>query len=196
MKRLMMVAFAPAFALGACGGGHEAGTSGNEAMGNVAPMDVQNGAGAGDNAMLTGEAGSPAQAFADAAGASDFYEIEAGKLAQEKAQSPALKDFGKMMVENHTASTEKLKAAGAKADPAIVPNPALTAEQEANLATLRAATGTAFDDAYKGQQIAAHQQALSLIQGYAATGEVPSIKAWASETQKVVQGHLDKIKTL
>jgi putative membrane protein len=191
--QFLLLGLAPALALGACGGADNATTT-NTTVENMGAMDATMDANATDNAMMTGEAASPAQAFANEAGASDFYEIEAGKLAQEKAQAQGLKDFGKMMVDHHSMSTEKLKAAGAKASPAIVPNPVLNAEQEANLAALRAAEGAAFDTAYKTQQVAAHEKALALMQGYAATGEVPELKAFAGETQKVVQEHLTKIK--
>lgn len=182
----------PAFALGACGGqGNETVTT----VDNIVASDTSMANDMDANAMAATMA-SPAQAFADAAGASDYYEVEAGKLAQEKASSQALKDFGGMMVTGHTESTEKLKAAGAAASPAITPNAVLNAEQEANLATLRSATGADFDAAYKTQQIAAHEKALAAIQDYAVNGDVPEIKAWAADTAKVVQMHLDKIKSL
>lgn len=190
--------FAPALLLAACGGGE---TGSNAAADNVTAADVTgdgnflDNAAAG-NAMTTDAAISPGQKFANDVGASDWYEIEAGKLAQEKAQAQALKDFGKMMVEHHTMSTDKLKAAGAKADPAIVPNPALTAEQEANLAALRTAEGAAFDTAYKTQQVAAHEMALGIVKAYAASGDVAPLKAFAGEATKVVETHLAKIKSL
>ncbi len=183
----------PAFALGACGG--TANNSTTTTVDNVATVDAlaPDNTTMDDNAMMAAPASS-GQRFADAAGASDYYEVEAGKLAQEKATSQALKDFGGMMVTAHTDSTEKLKAAGAKANPAITPNPVLTAEQEANLAALRDASGAAFDTAYKTQQVAAHEKALAAIKDYAANGDVPELKAWAGDTAKVVQMHLDKIK--
>ncbi|HEX8303211.1 DUF4142 domain-containing protein [Sphingomonas sp.] len=192
--KLIALSLAPIFALGACAGGGDAGntTAGNTTVTDTA-MPAENGM-MGGNAMQTGMPASPGQAFADTAGASDWYEIEAGKLAQEKATTPALKDFGQMMVKGHTASTEKLKAAGAKANPAITPNPALTAEQEANLAALRAAEGTAFDAAYKMQQVAAHEKTLAAVKDYAEGGDVPELKAFAAEMSKVVKMHLDKIK--
>jgi putative membrane protein len=186
--KLMAIGLAPILALGACGG--DKNTTNLTTMESPVPMDNL----AMDNAMMTGEAASPGQAFANTAGASDWYEVEAGKLAQEKATSQALKDFGAMMEKAHTDTTEKLKAAAAKANPAITPNPALNAEQEANLATLRDATGADFDTAYKAQQVAAHEKALAAMKDYAANGDVPELKAFASETSKAVQMHLDKIK--
>lgn len=180
---------APALVLTACGGNSSTTTNVTTMESPVPVETVEPG-----NAMMTGQPISAGQAFADTAGASDWFEVEAGKLAKEKATTPALKDFGAMMEKGHTESTAKLKAVGAKLTPAIVPNPALNAEQEANLATLRDATGADFDNAYKSQQVTAHEKALAAMKDYAANGTVPELKKFAADTSKVVQMHLDKIK--
>ncbi|MDT8758713.1 DUF4142 domain-containing protein [Sphingomonas psychrotolerans] len=197
MKKLHLVlGLAPALALAACGGNETANTTTTTDTTVDNSTELPADANAADNVVAADAAASPGQKFANDVGASDYYEIEAGKLAQEKAQAQGLKDFGKLMVEHHTASTEKLKGAGAKASPAITPNPALTVEQEANLEALRKAEGAAFDTAYKTQQVAAHEKALTLVKGYAADGDVPELKKFAGEAEKIVQAHLSKIKGL
>jgi len=193
-KHHLILGFAPALALAACGG-NETTTTNATTTDNVSALDLPADTNLADNAAIADAALSPAQKFANEVGASDYYEIEAGKLAQEKAQAQKLKDFGKLMVEHHTASTDKLKAAAAKASPAITPSPVLTAEQEANLAALRAADGAAFDAAYKTQQIAAHEKALAEVKDYAA-GTDPVFKGFAADAQKLILVHLTKIKSL
>ncbi|MET0307421.1 MAG: DUF4142 domain-containing protein [Sphingomonas sp.] len=195
-KNLWMLGLAPALALGACGGGNTDSPVTN-ATPDDATMNIPADENMSDNAMGNmAMPVSPAQTFADAAGASDYYEVQAGKLAEDKATAQGLKDFGKMMVANHTDSTEKLKAAGGKASPAITPNPVLNAEQEANLAALKQADGADFDAKYKAQQIAAHEKALAAMKDYAASGDVPELKKFASDTVKVVEAHLAKIKAM
>lgn len=193
-QKLMALGLVSALALSACAGSSDNTTGATDNMTAADTMMPADNTAMGDNAMMAGVPASAGQAFADTAGASDYYEVEAGKLAQEKATSQALKDFGGMMVKGHTDSTEKLKAAGAKANPAIMPNPALSAEQEANLAALRTAEGAAFDTAYKTQQVVAHEKTLAVMTDYASNGDVPELKAFASATSKVVKMHLDKIK--
>ncbi|GAA0437907.1 MULTISPECIES: DUF4142 domain-containing protein [Sphingomonas] len=150
----------------------------------------------GNEAATTGNAADAAaltaQSFANTMAASDTFEIESAKIAQDKATAPALKQFAAQMVKDHTASTAKLKTAAASAN--VTPAPALTAEQNANLEALRAASGAEFDNVYKQQQVAAHQQALSALQGYAANGEAASLKTFASNTAKVVEGHLKEVQ--
>ncbi|MCD2322679.1 DUF4142 domain-containing protein [Sphingomonas sp. IC-56] len=200
MKKILTLGLLPALALAACNGGTTENGTANTSDTGVAnaglATDTMTPGNEADNALMTGEAATPSQKFANDVGASDFFEIQSGKMAQEKAQNQALKDFGGMIVQHHTESTQKLTAAGAKAEPAIVPNPALNAEQEANLAALEKAEGAAFDTLFKQQQAIAHEKALTLLKGYESSGDVAALKTFAADAQKVVQSHLTKIKSL
>lgn len=196
MKKSITLALTlPALALLAGCGGNKADVDTNTTMTNTGTMtDITTET---DNGTMNASVAAPAmtgQQFANTAASTDAYEIAAGKLAKTKATSQALKDFGQMMVDNHTESTANLKKAAAKANPAITPDATMTAEQTANLATLQSATGADFDNAYKSQQIMVHQTALAAMKGYAASGDVPELKDFASSTASVVQTHLEKIQ--
>jgi putative membrane protein len=192
---LALAALPPLALLAACGGTTTTNTSDTLVVDNGVVTESEITTNQTDG-MLPLPTAMTGQQFADTAAASDAYEIEAGKLARTKATGQALKDFGAMMVKAHTDSTAKLKDAASKATPAITPNAQLTAEQQANLDTLRSATGADFDTAYKSQQVTAHTKALQAMQGYAATGDVTELKAFAGTTATVVQEHLDKISGL
>lgn len=191
--RLMLVAV-PALMLGACGG-QPAATTTNTAD-NVAMADGSDVFGNTADNMAMAPGVMTGQQFADTMAASDMFELDSAKLAQEKATSAPLKEFAAMMIKDHTASSAKLKEAAGKADPALTPAPTMTAEQTANLEALRAASGDAFDALYKEQQVAAHQQALTTLQTYASSGDVPALKTFASETAPVVDGHLKHVSGL
>ncbi len=144
----------------------------------------------GDSAMAMG-----AQAFADKASASDMFEIESSKLAASMASSSAVKDFAKMMIAGHTKSTAELKAAAAKASPAVSVAPHLDAMQQADLDALKGA-GAGFDKMYAAKQVAAHKTALALLKGYADSGDSAPLKAFAAKTAPVVEDHLDHAQKL
>jgi putative membrane protein len=192
MKRHAIALALPALALlAACGGGGN--TSSVDAMINGTDDFIP----PTDNSMNSIAAQTPGgQEFANTVAASDAYEIAAGKLASEKATAKGLKEFGTMMVANHTESTAKLKAAGAKSNLQIVPDGALNDEQRANIDTLKSATGEDFDMAYRSQQLVAHNKALELIQNYAIAGEVPELKAFAEQAVPMVDRHLNAIKAM
>lgn len=139
---------------------------------------------------------SEGQSFANAAAASDTFEIEASKLATTKAASPKIKAFAEQMVKAHSDSTAKLKTAASAASPAITPNPELSAVQQAKLNDLGAKSGTEFDRAYAQAQVDAHQTTLDALKSYSAGGNVPSLKDFAMQLTPIVTAHLNMAKAL
>ena len=190
---LMLAVSLPALALAACGEPETTTTTEDLA---VTDMGVANdGAMMDDGAMMGDAAAMNADQFITNISASDAYEIAAGQLAQEKATSQPLRDFGAKMVEDHRASTNNLMQAASEAG-MTVGEPQMTAEQQANLEALRSATGSEFDSAYESQQVAAHEQALSMLRSYADGGDVPALRTFASNTAPVVEGHLNMIRDM
>ena len=124
----------------------------------------------------------------------DMYQIQAGKIAETKGQAPAVKDFGKQMVTDHTAMTNQMKAVFA-ATKQKVPTE-LGPRGKGMIEALNAASPADFDKLYLEQQKAAQQAELALLQGYADAGESTDIKPAAAKAIPKVQGHLDKVNEL
>ena len=91
---------------------------------------------------------------------SDMYEVQAGKLATEKGQSDAVKQFAQQMVDAHTKTTEELtgivKSKNIKVD---LPT-ALDSTHQKLIDDLNSASAQDFDKTYAKQQVDAHQQAV------------------------------------
>ncbi len=130
----------------------------------------------------------PASTYVMKAGAGDLYEIESSKLVMASA-NPKLHRFAEEMVTDHTKSTAEVKAAVAKAGMKAAP-PMLNADQRAMIAKLKAASGTTRDKLYVEQQKTAHQQALTLHEGYSTTGSVAPLKMTAAKIVPVVKSHI------
>jgi putative membrane protein len=64
------------------------------------------------------------------------------------------------------------------------------------LDNLRAADPAAFDKTYADQQTAAHEETLTLMQGYAKDGSDAGLKGAAAKAVPTVQEHLDMAKKL
>lgn len=135
------------------------------------------------------------QGFVTAVASSDMYEIEAGRLAGQLGSGQEVKDFGAMMVRDHTASSDKLKAAVANGGAQQTVPAAMLPKHQQLLAALRNA-GDAFDSVYLQQQAAAHQEALALLQGQGDSGTVEPLKAFAAAAVPVVEGHLTHLREL
>jgi putative membrane protein len=154
-------------------------------------------AAASDAAVPAAEAtANPDQAFADAAAASDAFEIQSSQLAATKGQASEIKRFAAAMIKAHTDSTAKLKAAAASTSPAITPQPQLTAMQQQQLDAMSAMSGSDFEAAYKKAQVEGHQMTLDKLKAYAASGGQPSLKTFATGLVPVVTAHLNMAKAL
>jgi putative membrane protein len=145
-------------------------------------------------AIAWSAAKTPDHEFFKHAAEGGIAEVAAGNLAQSKGNSQAVKDFGAMMVKDHTDANAKLKsiAAGENVD---LPSSA-SAVQMASKAKLEVLTGEAFDKAYIKNQVTAHEQTVSLFKKEIATGTDSQAKAFAKETLPTVQAHLRKIRDI
>ena len=61
---------------------------------------------------------------------------------------------------------------------------------------LKAASDADFDKVFLTQQVAAHEEALTLHRGYADNGDEAGLKGHAGKVVPKIQAHLDKAKQL
>ncbi|HEX6740223.1 MAG TPA: DUF4142 domain-containing protein [Sphingomicrobium sp.] len=124
------------------------------------------------------------------------FEIQSSQLALQMSQNLAVRNFANVMIADHSRLSQAL-AAAATAARLTPPAPVLLPSDQAMLDQLRAAgAGPGFDLAYKNAQITAHQNALQLMQAYAAGGDVPPLRAAASQAIPTVQMHLNQAQML
>ncbi|HET9812953.1 MAG TPA: DUF4142 domain-containing protein [Sphingomicrobium sp.] len=137
-----------------------------------------------------------APGFLAQAGSANQWEIESSQLALQASSNPAVRNFANMIIADHTRIGQAVAAAAASAG-LTMPPPALLPPQQAMLDQLRAAgMGPSFDMAYQQAQISAHQQAIQLMQNYAASGDVPALQAAASQALPTMQMHLQQAQML
>lgn len=136
--------------------------------------------------------------YVNQAAASDLYEIQAGRIADDRAKRKDIRAFGRQMVKDHSKTSANLMSALNNAQRKIAPpSDQLPTDKQAMIDQLKAAPrGAAFDNLYLSQQLQAHQQAWSLHKGYATDGDDSALRAVASETVPVVESHLTMIKSL
>ncbi len=124
----------------------------------------------------------------------DMYQVQAGKIAQAKGQSPGVKDFGKLMVTDHTAMGSQMKQLFVATKEKIPTE--LGPRGKGMIAALNAAGPADFDKLYLDQQEAAQKAELSLLQDYADAGESTDVKPAAAKAVPKVQAHLAKVTEL
>jgi putative membrane protein len=95
--------------------------------------------------------------FVQNAAMSDIYEVEAGKIASQKGQTDAVKNFGQMMVDAHSKTTEELKGIVASDNIKVDLPTKLDAKHQKLIDDLNGASNADFDKTYAKQQVDGHK---------------------------------------
>lgn len=139
-------------------------------------------------------ADSPDASFMKSAAEGGVSEVELGQLAQQKASNPAVKDFGTLMVKDHTAANTKLKALAASEQVSLPDSPSLM--QKASKTKLEMLSGDSFDKSYVKDMIDDHKDDIKEFQKEISDGKDPQVRAFASATLPTLQMHLQKIQSI
>jgi putative membrane protein len=125
---------------------------------------------------------------------SDLAEVQAGKLAQQKASSPEVKKFGAHMVQEHTKMLEEgAKVAQSKG---VTPPKSPDKKHQEALNKLKDASGEDFDRRYMAQMVEDHQDALRLAEKAAKDAKDPEVKAHAEKGVPHIKEHLADARKL
>lgn len=130
--------------------------------------------------------------FVAKAAVGGMEEVELGQLAQEKASSPAVKQFGERMVKDHSKANQQLASAAQQSGIAIPPDADKKAQKEAS--KLANKSGKDFDTAYMKMMVKDHTKDVQEFQKEASSGQAPAIKNTASQTVPVLEEHLTMAK--
>jgi putative membrane protein len=126
--------------------------------------------------------------FAVKAAAGGLAEVELGKLAVQKGSSQQVRDFGAMMVKDHSAANAEL-AGLAKSKKIILPEE--LDGQAAKLKTeLSAKSGSDFDKAYTEAMIKDHKEDTTEFARAIRVVKYPEMIAFAKKTLPVLKMHL------
>lgn len=124
----------------------------------------------------------------------DLAEVDAGRLASERATNPGVKEFGEHMVKDHSKNSSELDAL-AKEHGVEVPS-TIDKEHAAAKSKLDSATGASFDSEYIKAQVRDHEKTVQLLRHEIQDGQDPAVKEFAQKTLPVVEHHLSMAKDL
>jgi putative membrane protein len=134
--------------------------------------------------------------FVMTAGASDLYEITSSQIALQKSQNSGVRQLAQMLITDHTKTTSATMAA-ANASGLNPAPPMLMPDQQQMIDQLKVApAGADFDRLYLGQQLPAHQAALTLMEGYAKSGDKAALRRTASTAVPVIRMHIRHVQEL
>lgn len=149
--------------------------------------------------MLLGPAASfaadhPDEIFYKHAAEGGMSEVDLGNLAQQKSSNPSVKDFGAMMVKDHSAANDKLKSIAASKGISLPTSASMG--QMATKAKLNVLSGDTFDKSYIKAMVKDHKEDIAEFKKEADSGQDPDAKAFAGATLPTLRAHLKKIEAV
>lgn len=130
--------------------------------------------------------------FAVAAANGGMAEVELGKLAQDKGASVQVRDFGAMMVKDHSAINDEMKGL-AESKHLVLPD-SLNNEEKKLKADLMTKKGADFDKAYIDAMIEDHEQDIKDFERAAKVVKYPEMQAFIKKNLPVLKMHLAEIQ--
>ena len=132
--------------------------------------------------------------FVMKAAAGGMLEVQSGTTAQQNGVNDRVKNFGTMLVNDHTkANTELMAIASGRG---ITPPADLPADMKKHLADMTKMKGKSFDSHFITMMNTDHKKDIALFEKQANSGADAELKAFAAKTLPVLKMHLDTAQAL
>lgn len=132
--------------------------------------------------------------FILAAAQGGMTEVKLGELAATNGMRADVKEFGQMMVKDHTAINDDLKTLAMQKSVTLPDS--LDAKHQAMVDKMAALTGSEFDDAYIKGMIKAHQIDAKAFKAEAAATQDADIKSFLDKSIPIVEAHLQHVTAM
>jgi putative membrane protein len=143
---------------------------------------------AASGAAKTGAVAAADKEFVHKAAIGGMAEVERGKLAQQKAASEQVKQFGSRMVDDHSKANDELKQVATSKGLTLPTD--LDAKHKSKMAKLEKLSGAQFDRAYMDEMVDDHKKDVAEFEKQSKSGHDADIKGFASKTLPTLQEHL------
>jgi putative membrane protein len=132
--------------------------------------------------------------FVTKAAQGGLAEVQMGQLAEQKGASPEVKQFGKMLADDHTQANQELQQIAQQTN---IPLPSQSSSiQQGESRKLQSLSGAAFDKQFVATQLESHQKDIPVFKVEAESSTNPALKAFAQKTLPTLQKHLRRAEAL
>lgn len=124
-----------------------------------------------------------------------MMEVELGNIAQQNAASQRVKDFGAMMVRDHSNANNELTSFASRRN-LMLNTDSLMALHKSHIDNLKNKTGASFDKAYMSMMVNDHKKDVSEFEKASKMCKDQECLAWAGKTLPTLQMHLDSAQAI
>ncbi len=135
------------------------------------------------------------QQFIDFAAQTDMVEANLGQMASSVGASDEVKNYGQMLVGDHTMDFNELYKVAQQAN-LTRPNAIDDEHNKLMIDPFQKLKGAAFDKKYAHEMVAGHTKAIEVYKKVAADAQNAAVKSYAEQALATLQKHLDNAKAL
>ena len=121
-------------------------------------------------------------------------EVQLGEMGQQKATSQRVKDFSAMMVHDHSAANDKVKALAAQKNVTLPTS--VSDENQKKMDMLGKKSGRDFDKAYMDAMVKDHETTIDMFEKGMKDTKDPDVTSLADKTLPTLRMHLDSAKSV
>jgi putative membrane protein len=132
--------------------------------------------------------------FVTTAASGGMLEVQLGQLAQQNAKSQRVKDFGNMMVTDHSQANDELKSLASSNN--ITVSPTLLPEHQKHIDMMSKMKGADFDKHYMDMMVNDHKEDIDEFKKEANNSNNDAFKSFAAKTLPTLQKHLDSAQAI
>jgi putative membrane protein len=127
-------------------------------------------------------------------GDAGLAEVALGQLAQEKGTSQSVKDFGSMMVKDHSAANDELKGIASRKNVTLPAAPG--EDHQKQMQDLTKKSGAEFDKDYIDAMVKGHEKVANELEETSKDATDAEVKAFADKILPTVRAHLEEAKKI
>ncbi|HUS03193.1 MAG TPA: DUF4142 domain-containing protein [Chitinophagaceae bacterium] len=132
--------------------------------------------------------------FVTKAASGGMMEVQLGQIAQQNAKSQRVKDFGSMMVTDHSKANNELQSLATANNVTITSD--LKPEHKKHVDAMSEMKGDAFDKHYMDMMVNDHKKDIGEFQKEANSSSNDAFKSFAAKTLPTLQKHLDSAQAI
>jgi putative membrane protein len=121
-------------------------------------------------------------------------EVKMGELAKERAQNKAVRDYGQMLVDDHSKANEKAMGVAKQMNVTAANEP--SAKQKQDYDAMAKLSGSEFDTTFVSHMVRDHQQAIAMYTAQAQSGDSSKATSYAKDALPTLREHLSKAQSI
>lgn len=195
MKKLSLASLIiGAIIFSSCTGNSNSKSTTTDSTSNATGIDTSKMASSSSDTSKMVMVGNDAKDFSKDAAQGGMFEVQLGNIAMKNGGTQAIKDFGKMMVDDHSKINEQLKDLAAKKNVDLPTS--VSDHQQKDIDKLSKETGKEFDKDYVSMMVKDHKDDIDAFKKAEDKISDSDYKDFIANALPTLQKHLDAIEAI